>query len=138
MPLHPQAEPPLDVCLDRLDHPVIDADGHTTEFVPALAEYLRCFRNPDTIRGSCEDYRAAASIDLEHDRADRTRKIETPLLVLWGEQAFVHRHYDVLGVWADYATAIQGRSVPSGHYLPEEAPEAVIDALTHFFSGFVL
>jgi haloacetate dehalogenase len=50
----------------------------------------------------------------------------------------VHRHYDVLGVWADYATTIQGRPVPSGHYLPEEAPEAVIDALTHFFSGFVL
>jgi len=122
-----------------LDHKFAGGCAPESSLAPAaLAEYLRCFRNPDTIRGSCEDYRAAASIDLEHDRADRTRKIETPLLVLWGEQAFVHRHYDVLGVWADYATTIQGHPVPSGHYLPEEAPEAVIDALTHFFSGFVL
>ena len=101
----------------------------------ALDEYRRCFRHPETIRGSCEDYRAAASIDLEHDRADRGRKIDTPLLVLWGDAAFVHRHYDVLQVWSDFTNNVTGHAVPSGHYLPEETPDSVIQALTEFYAG---
>jgi haloacetate dehalogenase len=63
----------------------------------AFAEYLRCYRNPETIHASCEDYRAAASIDLLHDEADMHRQVECPLLALWGEHAPMHRLYDVAG-----------------------------------------
>jgi haloacetate dehalogenase len=66
---------------------------------PAMAEYLRCFSNPDTIHASCEDYRAGATIDLEHDKADLNVKLEAPLLVLWGEKGARERNYDVLEAW---------------------------------------
>lgn len=99
----------------------------------AVAEYLRCFRKPETIHASCEDYRAAASIDLLHDRADKSMKLQCPLLVLWGANAFVHRTYDVPGVWRDYANRVEGRALDCGHFLPEEAPAEVCEALLGFF-----
>ena len=102
-------------------------------FAPeAFAEYLRCFQNPETIHASCEDYRAAASIDLEHDAEDLNRKIECPLLVLWGDQGLVHRKYDVLTVWRERASDVSGKSLNCGHYLPEEAPEHVLEELLLF------
>jgi haloacetate dehalogenase len=101
----------------------------------AVAEYSRCFSDPATIHASCEDYRAAASIDLEHDRADRHRRIGCPLLVLWGSRGFVHRSYDLLAVWRDYADDVQGFALDCGHFLPEEAPAAVIDALRDFLTS---
>jgi haloacetate dehalogenase len=101
----------------------------------ALAEYLRCFSNPDTIHASCEDYRAAASIDLEHDEADLDRKINAPLLALWGSKGFVHRTYDVLAVWRERASQVQGRALECGHFLPEEAPAAVYAELLRFFGN---
>ena len=101
----------------------------------AVAEYLRCFRRPETIHASCEDYRAAAGIDLEHDEADRGRKIACPLLVLWGTQGFVHRRYDVLATWRDYAECVEGRGLNCGHFLPEEAPDEVCIGLSAFFNG---
>lgn len=102
----------------------------------AMAEYLRCFSDPATIHASCEDYRAAATIDLEHDRADEQRRIACPLLVLWGEKGLMHKAYDVLGTWLDRAGAgLEGQPVPSGHFLPEEAPEETIQALQRFFRG---
>ena len=109
----------------------------TATFDPrAVAEYVRCFAEPATIHASCEDYRAAAGIDLVHDRADRARgaKVACPLLVLWGARGFVARCYDVLGVWRDYAAQVEGKALDSGHFLPEEAPEAVAAELEHFFS----
>ncbi|MBT0960046.1 alpha/beta fold hydrolase [Denitromonas iodatirespirans] len=99
----------------------------------ALAEYRRCFAWPETIHASCEDYRAAAGIDLAHDAADRARRIACPLLVLWGDQGFVQRSYDVLAVWREYARDVRGHAVHSGHFLPEEAPGEVIAALRDFF-----
>lgn len=99
----------------------------------AFKEYLRCFSNPQTIHATCEDYRAAAGIDLEHDAADRDRKIANPLLVLWGEKGFIHRSYDVLDVWREYASDIEGTALNCGHYLPEEDPETVVDQLSRFF-----
>lgn len=101
----------------------------------AVAEYLRCFCRPEAIHASCEDYRAAASIDLVHDEADRRRKVHCPLLVLWGDKGFVHRTYDVLTVWRDYAEQVEGGALPCGHFLPEEAPAEVCEALTRFFAG---
>ncbi len=65
----------------------------------AFAEYLRCYQKPEAIHASCEDYRAAASIDLVHDRADMDRKIGCPLLALWAERAPMHRLYDVAATW---------------------------------------
>jgi len=102
----------------------------------ALQEYIRCFSEPAAIHASCEDYRAAASIDLEHDAADWDdgRRIGCPTLALWGSDSFVGRTYDVLAVWDDYATTISGEALPSDHYLPEEAPEATADRLGAFLT----
>jgi len=97
----------------------------------ARAEYLRCFSDPATIHASCEDYRAAATIDLEHDRAE-TGKLAVPLLVLWGESGFVGSAYDVLATWRGVAHNVQGHAVPGGHYLPEEAPKETLKALRGF------
>jgi haloacetate dehalogenase len=99
----------------------------------ALAEYLRCFRDPETIRASCEDYRAAASIDLEHDDADEGRKLACPLLALWGERGIVHRCFDVLALWRERAADVRGRPLPGGHYLAEEVPDLVAEELIRFF-----
>jgi len=110
--------------------------GHNSVFADeAVAEYLRCFRKPETIHASCEDYRAAASIDLKHDEEDMNKKIQCPLLVLWGAKGFVNRTYDVLGVWHDRAEQIEGRALDCGHFLAEEAPAAVCDELLRFFGN---
>jgi haloacetate dehalogenase len=104
------------------------------QFAPqAVSEYIRCFSNPETIRASCDDYRAAASIDLEHDEASLGQKIRCPLLVLWGAKGFVHRTYDVIAVWRQYAEQVEGQALDCGHFLPEEKPEDVVRALFNFF-----
>ena len=111
------------------------ADKHTGWVDPAaLAEYERCFGDPATIHASCEDYRAAASIDLVHDEADLDRRIACPLLVLWGERALMHRHFDVLATWREKtAGTVEDGALPCGHYLPEERPQEVIDPFMAFF-----
>jgi haloacetate dehalogenase len=100
-----------------------------------FAEYLRCFRNPETIRATCDEYRAGAGIDLVHDRADRDRKVSVPLLVLWGERSGQGSGYDVLAVWRDHAERVTGQGINSGHFIPEEAPDDAYRALHRFFSG---
>jgi haloacetate dehalogenase len=100
----------------------------------AFAEYLRCFSNPETIRATCDEYRGGASIDLEHDRADRGRKLGMPLLVLWGERSGQGSGYDVLSVWRDHADNVAGQAIRSGHFLPEEAPDDTYRALREFFT----
>ena len=101
----------------------------------AFAEYLRCFKNPETIRATCDEYRAGATIDLVHDRADRSRRLTMPLLMLWGERSSQGSGYDVLSVWRDHAEDVTGRAVNSGHFLPEEAPEDTYRSLRDFFTG---
>ena len=103
----------------------------------ALADYLDAARRPDTIVGMCEDYRAAASIDLEHDRASRDAgiKVQCPLLVLWGAKGKIEQWYKPLEIWRSYCAAgVSGGAVESGHYLAEERPAEV---LRHFESFFV-
>lgn len=97
----------------------------------ALAEYERCFANPATIHATCEDYRAAASIDLEHD-ADG-RKVSCPMLVLWGERGVVNRLFHPLDDWRAVADDVRGRALPCGHYLAEEVPEDTFAEITRFF-----
>ncbi len=99
----------------------------------AVAEYVRCFSQPEAIHASCEDYRAAASIDMRHDEQDMDTKIACPLLVLWGAKGFVNRTYDLLSVWRERAFNVQGRALECGHFLPEEVPETVADELMQFF-----
>ena len=101
----------------------------------ALAEYERCAQIPGTGMSICEDYRAAATIDLEHDRADVTakRKLDQPLRVLWGKHGAVGKCFDVLGLWRERANNLSGVSLPCGHYIAEEAPALLMDEASHFF-----
>ncbi|HET7270592.1 MAG TPA: alpha/beta hydrolase [Rubrobacter sp.] len=104
-------------------------------FAPeALAEYERCF-DAATIHASCEDYRAAASIDLVHDEADRGRKVECPLLTLWGGRGVMERIYDVEAVWREYAADVRGRPIDAGHFLAEERPDESAQELGNFLGG---
>ena len=102
----------------------------------AFAEYERCYARPETIHATCEDYRAAASIDLAHDDADVAagRKVTCPLLVLWGEKGVVHRHFSPVADWQTVATDVRGFALPAGHYLAEEVPDATLAALSEFFA----
>jgi len=103
----------------------------------ALADYMAAIHDPEMIRGMCEDYRAAATIDLDHDRASRAQgtKIRCPLLVLWGKKGRIEAWYDALSIWKGYCAAdVTGGSVDSGHYLAEEAPGEVLARLEAFFA----
>ncbi|MDP6351106.1 MAG: alpha/beta hydrolase [Alphaproteobacteria bacterium] len=99
----------------------------------AFAEYLRCFHDPATIHATCEDYRAAATIDLEHDQADLDRRITCPVQALWGEKGAMHDLYDVVETWRERADDVRGHAIPCGHFIPEEAPGETIAALMAFF-----
>ena len=107
-------------------------------FAPeALADYMQAIHSPEMIRGMCEDYRAAATIDLEHDRASRAagEKVRCPMLVLWGRKAKIQAWYDALEVWRRYcAGELAGSAVESGHYLAEEAPDDVVSRLQLFLA----
>ncbi|MDM0046359.1 alpha/beta hydrolase [Variovorax dokdonensis] len=105
-------------------------------FAPeALAEYERCLGLPGSARALCEDYRASASIDLEHDRADIAAglRLQQPLRVLWGEHGVVGRCFDVLALWRERADVVSGQSLPCGHYIPEEAPDLLAREAVSFF-----
>ena len=102
----------------------------------ALREYQRCLALPGAAHGICEDYRAAAGIDLEHDRLDRDagRKLGMPLLALWGEQGVVGRCFDPLAEWQRVAHDVQGGALPCGHYIAEEAPQALLERVLPFLA----
>jgi haloacetate dehalogenase len=100
----------------------------------ALAEYERCFADPRAIHAMCEDYRAAAGIDLEHDRADAPVRIACPVRALWGERGVVHRLFTPVADWqAKSALPVTGRTTPTGHYIPEEAPAMLAEEIAGFF-----
>ncbi|MDZ7654181.1 MAG: alpha/beta hydrolase [Burkholderiaceae bacterium] len=100
----------------------------------ALAEYERCFADPAAIHAMCEDYRAAASIDLEHDRADLAHRIECPVHVLWGSRGVVNRLFTPVSDWQERTLpGVSGRTTPGGHYIPEESPDELVDEMFAFF-----
>ncbi len=98
----------------------------------ALEEYLTCFRDPGVIHASCEDYRAAATIDIAHDDAETT-KLSMPLLALWGAHGAIEKHFDCLALWRERAENVRGWAVEAGHYMVEEQPAKVTKALRDFF-----
>jgi haloacetate dehalogenase len=102
----------------------------------AVAEYARHFRKPSVIGATCEDYRAGASVDLEHDRADRAaeRRLSCPLLVLWGRQYLAGQAASPLDVWRPWAGDVREVALECGHFLAEEQPEACAAALQEFFA----
>ena len=112
-------------------------EGAITE--EAYSEYLRCFSNPETIRGTCMDYRSI-ELDLQHDEADRGRKLTCPVLVLWaGNMAKrpgwqVGARLNMLDTWRERATDVRGGPIDCGHFLPEEAPDEVTNQLLGFWS----
>jgi haloacetate dehalogenase len=96
-----------------------------------MEDYIRCFCDPMAIAGSCADFRASASTDLVHDdeTSDAGQRVECPVLVLWGTQS---TGSDPLGIWQQYASDVYTRELPTGHFLPEEAPVLVSGALHDF------
>lgn len=99
----------------------------------ARAAYQKTFSDPETLHATCEDYRASAGIDLEHDEADLDSKIRCPLLVLWGDHNPAYQKHDILSVWRRRAVNVTGEAIQSGHFIPEEAPEDVLVAFNRFF-----
>ncbi len=106
-------------------------------FAPeALQEYLRCIAIPGTATSICEDYRASAGIDLEHDRADRAKghQVTAPLRVLWGAEGAVGRCFPVLDLWREAATDVSGKALGCGHYIAEEQPAQLLEEMAEFFA----
>ena len=99
------------------------------------AEYRRVFRIPGTLHAMCEDYRAGGSIDFEHDGADLEKKIQCPLLVLWGERGSVAGRYDALAIWGERAARVAGKQMPGGHSFQESHPEQTAAELRGFMSA---
>jgi haloacetate dehalogenase len=99
----------------------------------AMAEYVRAFQDPRTIHATCEDYRAAATIDLVHDQRDRA-KIRMPVLALWGRQGVIAALFDCLSDWREVATDVRGRALACGHFIPEEKPKELLDELRRFLA----
>jgi haloacetate dehalogenase len=100
-------------------------------------EYSRARRDPANIHGMCEDYRASASIDLEHDKADldKKNKVKAPLATIWAEKAPMGRLYDVLAIWKEYATTVSGKALPGGHNLQEDVPKEVLAEVLSFLKA---
>ncbi|EKV26142.1 alpha/beta hydrolase [Caenispirillum salinarum AK4] len=102
----------------------------------AVEEYRAAYRDPACIHATCEDYRAAATVDLADDEADADARIACPLAVLWGANGLMEKNYDVLETWRAKAADVSGRAVAGGHFLPEESPAETIEALKE--CGFAL
>jgi haloacetate dehalogenase len=100
----------------------------------AQREYVRCFRDPRTIHATCEDYRAAATIDLVHDKRDLRKKLKMPVMAIWGKQGVVEALFDCLADWREVAVDVRGRALACGHFIPEEKPKELLSELRRFWS----
>jgi haloacetate dehalogenase len=112
----------------------LSAKGLKAFAKPALAEYVRTFADPRTIHATCEDYRASGGIDLEHDRADRGKKLAMPVQVLWGRRGVVGTQFDPLAEWRKVARHVTGHAIDCGHFIPEEKPAETLAAISEFLA----
>jgi haloacetate dehalogenase len=118
----------------------LDGWGSAGEAFPAeiRAAYIVALSDPQHVHAICEDYRAAASLDRDHDRTDRDagRKITCPVLVLWSGAGGLATWYEdesgPLGLWREWADQVEGHAVNAGHFFPEEQPRETAAALAHF------
>lgn len=125
-----------------VDH-ALEAWGSPAAVFPAdvRAAYAAPLRDPEHARAVCEEYRAAATIDREHDRADLAarRRITSPLLVLWNARGPLGSWYESeggpVGLWQQWSTQVSGRSLAAGHFFPEEVPDETATALEHFLGA---
>jgi haloacetate dehalogenase len=105
------------------------------------AEYIETYRDPARVHAICEEYRAAATLDIEHDKADQKegRRIKCPMLHLWASggplDTFYEQNGGALGIWKKWADNVQGRAVKGGHFFPEENPTDTTELLTKFLSA---
>ena len=99
-----------------------------------LAEYRRAWRDPEMIRGSCSDYRSAASIDLEHDAADQGRRVSCPTLVLYGAAGVMARLFDIPAQWRARCIDTTEASLPGGHFFVDQYPTQTVEILKSFLS----
>lgn len=113
------------------------SQGSTSFFAPeAMAEYQRCFCQPEMIHAGCEDYRAAATIDLVHDADHEYNKLTCPLHVVWGEHGIVGKLFQPLRDWQDKAvTTVTGKELPAGHFIPDQAPDLLLNEMMQFFKA---
>ena len=109
--------------------------GKTKKFIEnnAMQEYIRCFSKKNAIHASCEDYRAAATIDILHHKLDKGKKIDCPILVLWGKHSTIQKLYNPLKIWRKWAKNVSGFSLNCGHFLAEESPKELYEAVQGFF-----
>lgn len=98
-----------------------------------FAEYLRAFMLPGTIRCGLEDYRAAATVDFEDDEQDLGTKLSCPVFTIWGQFGKMDSLFDVVDTWKEKAGNVTGKSLPCGHFIPEEAPEELLSEVVPFF-----
>jgi haloacetate dehalogenase len=120
-----------------VDHMLDSWTSRPDTFTPELrAAYVRQFADPETVHAICEEYRAAATLDVAYDNADRgRRKIARPVLVLWAREFSVAKWYEPLAIWSDWADNVDGEAVDCGHFIPEEAPDYTTAKLAAFFGA---
>lgn len=112
------------------------AHGDNPFEADALEEYLTAFSSPETIHASCEDYRAAASIDIVHDNMDEGRKLAMPILALWAKRGVIASCFDALALWQQRAEQVEGEAMDATHYMAEEIPQEIVDHMCSFFSRY--
>jgi haloacetate dehalogenase len=113
------------------------AEGDNPFAPDALAEYLTAFSDPNAIHASCEDYRAAASIDIDHDDEDGVRKLEMPTQVLWAKRGVIEACFDALELWRQRAEFVEGEALEATHYMAEEIPNEVATRMSDFFNKHI-
>ena len=114
------------------------AQGNNPFSPEALTEYLSAFADPDVIHASCEDYRAAAGIDIEHDDADQGKKLDMPILTLWAKRGVIETCFDALSLWRQRAERVEGEALDTTHYMAEEIPDDIATRMSHFFSHNII
>ena len=109
--------------------------GNSEKFInqAAMKEYLRCFKKKNTIHATCEDYRAASTIDIAHHNKDKRNKITFPILVIWGKYGTIEKLYNPIKIWKKWALNVSGYSLKCGHFIPEERPKELLHGIKKFF-----